>query len=162
MEFSMDRRNAAGRTISISGLLVLMTIGLYLPVLHYQFINYDDPEYVAQNRIVQSGLTCDGIIWAFNGSHSGNWHPVAWLSHMLDAQIYGQNAGGHHFTNVLFHAGNTVLLFLVLSSITSSTWKSACVAALFAFHPFRVESVAWVAERKDVLSGFFGLLAVWA
>ena len=110
MGFSNDARH----TVLISVLLALITAGLYLPVLQHEFINYDDPEYLTQNAVVQKGLTGDGIIWAFSGSHSGNWHPLTWVSHMLDAQIYGLTAGGHHLTNVLFHAANTVLLFLFL------------------------------------------------
>jgi len=130
--------------------------------IHYQFVNIDDGPYVYKNPQVSRGLTSEGIIWAFTQSHAANWHPLTWLSHMLDCQLYGLNAGGHHFTNVLLHAANAILLFLVVRQMTGSLWRSAFVAALFVIHPLRVESVAWVAERKDLLSGLFFLLSIWA
>jgi len=142
--------------------LALGTLALYWPVTHFPFINFDDPEYISENPVTQAGLTWHGFIWAFNGIHVGNWHPVSWLSHMIDCQIFGMNAGGHHLVNVLFHIANTLLLFAFLRSITGLEWRSAFVAALFAWHPFHVESVAWVAERKDVLSTFFWLLTLLA
>jgi protein O-mannosyl-transferase len=143
-------------------LLVLTTLAVFLPVVWHGFVIYDDTGYVTENAHVQSGLTWGGIVWAFTTGHTGNWHPLTWLSHMLDCQVYGLQPAGHHLTNLLFHAANTVLLFLWLRSLTGAFWRSAFVAALFALHPLRVESVAWVAERKDVLSSFFGLLSLWA
>lgn len=137
--------------------LGLITLALYLPVVGHGFLDYDDQQYVTENAHVTSGLRARNVVWAF-GFHAGNWHPLAWLSHMLDCQIYGLNPAGHHFTNALLHSVNTVLLFLLLFQITGAHWRSACVAALFGWHPLHVESVAWVAERKDVLCVFFGLL----
>jgi tetratricopeptide (TPR) repeat protein len=139
--------------------LGLVTLALYLPVIHYGFVEYDDQQYVTENPVVQAGLTWRGLIWAF-GFHAGNWHPLAWLSHMLDCQIYGAWAGGHHLTNVLLHIASTVLLFLALNRMTGFVWRSAAVAAIFAWHPLHVESVAWIAERKDVLCAFFWMLTL--
>ena len=130
--------------------------------LRHEFINYDDNAYVYQNPVVLRGLTLDGIAWSFTHIHSGNWHPLTSMSHMLDCQFYGLNAGGHHFTNVLLHSIAVLLLFHVLRRMTATFWRSAFVAAIFAIHPLRVESVAWVAERKDVLSGVFFMLTLWA
>ncbi len=140
--------------------LGLITLALYLPALSHDFIQYDDQQYVTENPRVQAGLTMAGLRWAF-GFHAANWHPLAWLSHMLDCQVYGARAGGHHLTNMLLHVGSTMLLFLVLNRMTKTLWRSAAVAALFAWHPLHVESVAWVAERKDVLCGFFWMLTLW-
>ena len=140
--------------------LALGTLALYRPVTRFPFINFDDPEYISENPVTQAGLTWHGLVWAFNGIHVGNWHPVSWLSHMIDCQIFGVNAGGHHLMNVLFHIANTLLLFAFLRSATGFEWRSAFVAALFAWHPLHVESVTWVAERKDVLSTFFWLLTI--
>lgn len=128
----------------------------------FQFINFDDNEYVFKNAQVARGLTMEGIAWAFTHVYAANWHPLTWLSHMLDAQFYGLNPGGHHLTNVVLHGATAVLLFLVLRNMTGALWRSAFVAAVFAIHPLRVESVAWVAERKDVLSGLFLVLALGA
>ena len=130
--------------------------------LRFGFVNFDDDDYVYQNVIVQKGLTFPGVIWAFTHFHASNWHPLTWLSHMLDCQLYGLNAGGHHLTNVLLHTVTVILLFLVLRRMTGFLWRSAFVAAVFAIHPLRVESVAWVAERKDVLSGLFFVLTIGA
>ena len=137
--------------------LGLATLALYLPSLRHEFVGYDDQQYVTENAHVRAGLTGAGLVWAF-GCHAGNWHPLTWLSHMLDCQLYGLNPAGHHLTSVLLHTVNTMLLFLVLRRMTGALWRSACVAALFAWHPLHVESVAWIAERKDVLSAFFFLL----
>ena len=139
--------------------LGLVTLCLYLPALHHGFVEYDDQQYVTENPRVQAGLTWTGFVWAF-GFHAGNWHPLAWVSHMLDCQIYGARAGGHHLTNVLLHVASTLLLFSVLNRMTDATWRSAAVAALFAWHPLHVESVAWVSERKDVLCAFFWMLTL--
>ena len=150
------------RSLWVCLALAAFTVALYAPALRCQFLAFDDPAYVTENRHVQAGLTLDGLAWAFRVTTAGNWHPLTLLSHMLDCQVYGLRPWGHHLTNVLFHAANGVLLFLVLMRMTGALWRSACVAALFAAHPAHVESVAWVAERKDVLSAFFFLLAVWA
>lgn len=140
--------------------LGLITLALYLPAVGHSFIEYDDQQYVTDNARVQSGLSSAGVIWAF-GFHAGNWHPLAWLSHMLDCQIYGARAGGHHLTNVLLHVASTMLLALVLQRMTGDLWRCAAVAALFAWHPLHVESVAWVAERKDLLCAFFWMLTLY-
>jgi tetratricopeptide (TPR) repeat protein len=142
--------------------LAAFTVALYAPALRCQFLILDDPVYVSENRQVLAGLTPHSIAKAFLVNTAGNWHPLTLLSHMLDCQIYGLRPWGHHLTNVLLHAANSVLLFLVLMRMTGAVWRSACVAALFAVHPAHVESVAWVSERKDVLSSFFCLLAVCA
>ncbi len=126
----------------------------------FDLVNYDDIGYVTGNDHVKSGLTLKGLIWSFQTTSLSNWHPLTWLSFMLDIEIYGLNAGGHHLTSVLFHLANTLLLFILLRRMTDTLWRSAIVAALFALHPLHVESVAWVAERKDVLSTVFGLLAL--
>src|ERR1017187_5478649 len=123
---------------------------------------YDDEDYVWGNPEVSRGLTFQGIVWAFTHVHSANWHPLTWISHMLDCQFYGLSPGGHHLTNILLHMATAILLFLVLRKMTGSLWRSAFVAAVFAIHPLRVESVAWVTERKDVLSGLFFMLTLWA
>jgi protein O-mannosyl-transferase len=143
-------------------LLALITLLAYLPVAHHNFLNYDDDDYVTNNPVVQNGLTLSGIQWAFTTGHASNWHPITWLSHMLDYELFGSNAGAQHCVNVLFHAINAVLLLLLLFRMTSALWPSAFVAALFAWHPLHVESVAWIAERKDVLSTFFEMLALLA
>ena len=142
--------------------LGLITLAVFKPSLTHDFLVYDDPAYVTENPHVQVGLTWQGVKWAFRSYAASNWHPVTWLSHMLDCQLYGLKPAGHHLTNVLLHAANTLLLFLVLSRMTGAVWRSACVAALFAWHPLHVESVAWVAERKDVLSALFFMLTLWA
>jgi tetratricopeptide (TPR) repeat protein len=142
--------------------LGLITLAVFAPALTHEFLAYDDQVYVTENPHVQAGLTWPGVEWAFRSSAASNWHPVTWLSHMLDCQLYGLRPAGHHLTNVLLHAANCLLLFLVLSRMTGAMWRSACVAALFAWHPLHVESVAWIAERKDVLSTFFFLLTLGA
>lgn len=130
--------------------------------LHYQFVNYDDDVYVYNNPVVAQGLTLHGVIWAFTNFCASNWHPLTMISHMLDCELYGMHPGGHHLTNVLLHTATAILLFLVLRRMTGFLWRSALVAAVFAIHPLRVESVAWVSERKDVLSGLFFMLTLWA
>ena len=139
-----------------------MTIATYCQLTECDFISFDDNLYVAENSYVQDGLTYKGIIWTFTTFHAGNWHPLTWLSHMLDCELYGLNPMGHHWTNLLFHVANTLLIFFIFQKMTGAIWKSAFVAALFAVHPLHVESVAWVAERKDILSTFFGLLMIIA
>ena len=143
-------------------LLALITLLVYLPAARDGFVNYDDRDYVTENSVVQKGLTWTGIKWAFTTSHASNWHPVTWLSHMADCELFGLNAGAHHLVNVLFHTANVVLLFLLLLRLTGELWPAAFVAALFAWHPLHVESVAWISERKDVLSTFFALLTLLA
>ncbi|MBW2602832.1 MAG: tetratricopeptide repeat protein [Deltaproteobacteria bacterium] len=148
--------------VMISLLLILAIIIAYGQVKSFDFVGYDDQEYVTENSHVQKGITVDGIIWTFTTFHAANWHPLTWLSHMLDCELYGLNPMGHHWTNLILHMANTILLFLVLKQMTGAVWRSAFVAALFALHPLHVESVAWVSERKDVLSTFFGLLTMGA
>jgi tetratricopeptide (TPR) repeat protein len=143
-------------------LLALVTLGVFLPVARYDFVNYDDPGYVTENFHVQEGLTWEGTRWAFTSRETANWLLLTWLSHMADCQLFGLKPAGHHLTNVLFHTANALLLFLVLKRMTGAVWRSAFVAALFAWHPLHVESVAWVSERKDVLSTLFFLLSVGA
>jgi len=142
--------------------LALGTLVLYSPVAQFSFVDFDDDEYVSENPVTQAGLTWQGLQWAFNGIHVGNWHPLSWLSHELDCQLFGLHAGAHHLVNVAFHVANTLLLFALLRGLTGAAGRSAFVAALFAWHPLHVESVAWVAERKDVLSTFFWLLTLMA
>jgi tetratricopeptide (TPR) repeat protein len=158
----MPRNRNLERPWLVCALLALAVLAVYLPVRGLGFLTFDDDYYVTGNPHVAAGLTTAGLRWAFTHIHSANWHPLTWLSHMLDCQLYGLRPAGHHLTNLLFHAANTVLLFLWLRSLTAAFWRSALVAALFALHPLHVESVAWVAERKDVLCSFFGLLSLWA
>jgi len=148
--------------ILICLILVIAILSVYWQVRNYSFVNYDDRQYVTQNHYVQAGFTIESIKWSFTAIHASNWHPLTWLSHMLDCQIYGMNPGQHHMTNVLFHILNTLLLFLVFKRMTGKLWQSGFVAALFALHPLHVESVAWVAERKDLLSTFFWMLTLWS
>ena len=142
--------------------LGLGTLLLYLPVRQYDLVALDDAQYLAENRVVQAGLTWSGVKWAFTSWYACHWHPLTWLSHMLDCQLFGADAGAHHFVNVLFHAANVVLFLIVWYRLTGLLWPAAIIAALFAWHPLRVESVAWVSERKDVLSTFFWVLTVGA
>jgi Tfp pilus assembly protein PilF len=141
-------------------LLVGMSLAVFGQLGGYDFINYDDEQYVTANHHVLGGLTGDGIRWAFTAMYASNWHPLTWLSHMLDVELYGLHPGGHHWTSVLLHVVNVVLLLWLFLRMTGDLWKSATVAALFAVHPLHVESVAWVAERKDVLSTMFWMLTM--
>ena len=143
-------------------LLVLATLALYNPAGRHPFVNYDDDRYVTDNPHIRGGLSWDTITWAFTTTAEANWHPLTWISHALDYQMFGMNPAGHHYVNVLLHAANVVLLFLLLWRGTGSTWRSLMVAALFAVHPIQVESVAWVAERKNLLSMLFFLLSLSA
>jgi Flp pilus assembly protein TadD len=149
------------RDVLVCLFLIVITIAVYWQTRNHEFVSYDDDAYVIENPQVQAGLTRQTIIWSFTTTHVANWHPLTWLSHMMDCQLYDLNPSGHHLTNVLFHLANTVLLFLLLNRSTGSSWRSGFVAALFAVHPLHVESVAWVAERKDVLCTLFWLLTMW-
>ncbi len=142
--------------------LVVLTWAVFGQALRHDFVNYDDPRYVYENTRITSGLSISSIAWAFTHIHSMNWHPLTTISHMLDCELYGLNAGWHHFTNVLLHTLAAILLFLALQQMTGAIWRSAFVAAVFAIHPLRVESVAWIAERKDVLSGVCFMLTLLA
>ena len=145
-------------------LLIFAIIIAYGQMRNFDFVGFDDQVYVTENSHVQAGITLKGVVWAFTTNQDANWFPVTWLSHMLDYELYGLNPMGHHWTNLQLHIANTLLLYFVLQLMTGALWQSAFVAALFALHPLHVESVAWVAERKDVLSTFFGmlfLLAYW-
>jgi tetratricopeptide (TPR) repeat protein len=142
--------------------LALTTIAAYWQLRHNEFIKFDDHLYIVDNPHVKDGLTWQGLVWAFTSTHAYNWHPLTWISHMLDAEFHGLAPGGHHFNNVIFHAANAILLFLVIRRLTGALWPSAFVAAVFALHPLHVESVAWASERKDVLSTFFWFLTTWA
>ncbi|MGP8200845.1 MAG: tetratricopeptide repeat protein [Limisphaerales bacterium] len=147
---------------SVCLVLAATTFAVFGQTIGFEFVNYDDGYYVYNNPMVARGLTLKGVAWAFTGVHVDNWHPLTWLSHMLDCQLYGLNPAGHHLTNVLLHTATVIVLFLVLRQMTGALWRSAFVAAVFAIHPLRVESVAWVAERKDVLSGLFFMLTLGA
>jgi Flp pilus assembly protein TadD len=148
--------------VAIGAGLALLVAVVYWQVHGFDFVNFDDPEYVSRNRWVLQGLTWDGIAWAFTGFRVSNWHPLTWLSHMLDVQLFGPTPGAHHVVSAVLHSLNTVLLFALLRGATGATWRSAVVAALFGLHPLHVESVAWVSERKDLLSTLFLLLTLQA
>jgi Flp pilus assembly protein TadD len=150
------------QSMCICLVLALTTAAVFYQVCTYDFVNYDDPLCVYKNPNIQAGITPKTIKWAFTARYAGNWHPLTWLSHTLDWQLFGPNPAGHHLTNLIFHIANTLLLFIILKQMTLAFWPSAFVAALFALHPLHVESVAWVAERKDVLSTFFWMLTMWA
>ena len=150
------------QTRLICAALALAVAAAYWPVRQCGFVGYDDYDYVVNNDAIQHGLNWRAAAWAFTTTHAGNWHPLTWFSHLVDFQLYGLNAAGHHATSLLFHAANSILLFLLLKRMTGAMRPSAMVAALFALHPMHVESVAWIAERKDVLSAFFWMLSVWA
>jgi len=157
-----SRRQDRRITITVC---IFLTVSIWLvfgQTLNHEFINFDDDRYVYQNAEVSRGLTVEGLKWFLTHSHARLWHPLTTLSHMLDCQIYGLKPGGHHFTSVVLHNVAAVLLFLVLYRMTAHLWRSAFVAAIFAIHPMRVESVAWVAERKDVISGIFLMLTLGA
>ena len=150
------------QVLGVCFFLVVITWLVFGQTVRYDFVNYDDNEYVYANPAITSGLTPQGITYAFSGRHARNWHPLTTLSHMLDCQLWGIRAGGHHLTNLVLHTIAVVLLFLVLKQMTGAIWQSTFVAALFAIHPLRVESVAWISERKDVLSAIFFMLTLGA
>src|SRR6266404_5909498 len=140
--------------------LAVVTFGIYAQVIGHRFITFDDPTYIQENPMVNRGVTLGGLAWAFTTFYAGNWHPLTWIAHMIDSQLFGVIAGGHLLVNALIHAANTLLVFWFLLRTTHARWPSALVAALFALHPLHVESVAWASERKDTLSTFFGLLSL--
>jgi Flp pilus assembly protein TadD len=150
------------KTFLIMAGIAVITLAVYWQVSGFDFINYDDNLYIYENPHIREGLTADFLIWAFTAIHGHNWLPLTWVSHTLDWQIFGLWAGGHHFTSVFIHILNSLLLFWIFRKMTGSVWRSALVAALFAIHPLHVQSVVWVAERKDVLSAFFFMLSLWA
>lgn len=148
------------RDLLVCLLLVAATVAVFWQVRHHDFIDFDDDRYVSANGYVRAGLSRESILWAFTTYYGANWHPLTWLSHMADGEVFGLDAGRHHLTSVLLHTANALLLFLVLLHMTRAVWRSALVAALFALHPLHLESVAWIAERKDVLSTFFWMLTL--
>jgi tetratricopeptide (TPR) repeat protein len=150
------------RNILICFVLVLGTVALYHPAAGFKFADSDDRDYVVENYHINSGWSLSGMAWSFQAGYASNWHPLTWMSHMLDCQLYGVNPGGHHVTNIVLHVLNAVLVFLILQRMTAAPWRSGMVAALFAWHPMHVESVAWIAERKDLLSTFLWLLTLGA
>lgn len=151
------------RDVLICLFIVMGTLAVFGQVVHFDFV-FDDFRYLIENRRVQSGFALENIIWSFTSGTtvSRYWHPLTWLTHLLDFELFGMNPGGHHPTNLFFHIANILLLFFVFRKMTGAVWRSGFVAALFALHPLHVESVAWVAERKDVLSTFFWFLTMWA
>ncbi len=153
-----QRKTLLGISIVIAAALATA----YWPVRHNAFVNFDDESYITENQHVLHGLRARSIQWAFTSSHAANWHPLTWLSHMLDCEVFGLDSSGHHLSSVVIHIVNSIILLLVLFRLTGSVWASALTAAMFALHPLRVESVAWAAERKDVLSGFFGIVTIGA
>ena len=157
-----DRLTRKQLTTAVCLVLAGVTLLVYAPVLRNGFVNYDDPDYIINNAHVKAGLTWNGVAWAFQSTEANNWHPLTWISHMADCQLFGLKPAGHHLTSLLLHTANTLLLFLLLLRLTGALWRSAFVAALFALHPLHVESVAWASERKDVLSAFFWMLTLLA
>jgi len=149
------------RVFCVYLLLFLAILAVYSQVRHFDFLNFDDPEYIGENNHVRAGLTWNGLVWAFTSYDAANWFPLTWLSHMAAYQFFGLRSGWHHLANVLFHALAALLLFAALKRMTGALWRSALVAFLFALHPLHVESVAWIAERKDVLCAFFWFLTLW-
>jgi tetratricopeptide (TPR) repeat protein len=161
--FSIPGADPAHRAHARLGALLFLVVGgLFLPAVTHDFISYDDPAYVTENARVKAGLTFDNLKWAFRSTEASNWHPLTWISHMADCQLFGLHAWGHHLTSILLHALNAVLLFAALRRMTGAVWRSLFVAALFGVHPLHVESVAWISERKDVLSTTFWMLVLWA
>src|SRR6266513_3556505 len=148
--------------IGICVILAAITWLVFGQTLRHQFVSFDDPQYVSGNADVVAGISLGGISWAFTHTVAGNWHPLSMISHMLDCQLYGLRPAGHHFTSILLHTIAVILLFVVLRQMTGALWRSAFVAALFAVHPLHVESVAWISERKDVLSAVFFMLTLGA
>ena len=162
VETARKRLSSRDRILLLGLALTLSTLVVYWQVQGHAFVTLDDYQYVVENPHVRHGLTPQGIVWAFTTGYASNWHPLTWLSHMLDCTLYGLNPKGHHLNSLLLHLANTLLLFWVLRRMTAALWRSAFVAALFALHPLHVESVAWVAERKDLLSTLFWMMTVGA
>ena len=154
--------NRTRLTILLGSLLVLATLMLYGRVAHHEFLDFDDSQYVTKNVHVRTGLNLANVVWAFTSFYAANWHPLTWLSHMVDCELLGLNPGDHHLVNVALHAANVVLLFWLMQRATGAVWRSFFVAAVFALHPLNVETVAWVAERKSLLSALFSLLTIAA
>jgi len=163
-DLEMKDKISTGRdlyiVVLICSVFVVAIVSVYWQTVNFEFISLDDPRYVTENQIVRQGMSVEGIRWAFSEVYASNWHPLTWISHMLDLELFGMKPGMHHLTNVIFHIFNTMLLFIVLKRMTGAIWKSAALAALFALHPLHVESVAWISERKDVLSTFFWMLTM--
>ena len=141
-------------------LLVLATLGVYAQLMAFGFVDHDDPLFVVNNAFVHQGFSAEGITWALTTGAQSNWHPLTWFSHMLDVELFGMNSSGHHATALALHVANTLLVFGVLRAMTGATWRSAAVAGLFSLHPLHVESVAWISARGNILSTFFGLIAL--
>lgn len=158
--FSKQNGNRFHRLCIILFLLTAI-FAVYWQTVGHEFISYDDPEYITDNPAIKQGLTLSAIVWAFTTFHASNWHPLTWLSHLLDVELFGMNPAGHHLVNIILHSANSILLFLLLNRYSRFFWRSAVVAALFALHPLHVESVAWVAERKDLLSALFWMLTLY-
>ena len=153
----------AGSAVQVRVIALALFFGtllLFARAIGHDFVNYDDPDYVTANAQVKAGLSGETLRWALTSGEASNWHPLTWGSHLLDVTLYGLNPHGHHATSVAWHAVNAALAFLAMRRLTGALWTSAFFAALFAWHPLRLESVAWVSERKDVLSGFFGFVAL--
>jgi regulator of sirC expression with transglutaminase-like and TPR domain len=159
---SMPQQVKKSLVISIYFALAVSSLLVFWQVRNFAFVNYDDDTYISENPHILNGLTAGSVRWAFTTGYANFWHPLTWLSYMLDSQLFGLNPAGFHLANLLFHIANTLLLFFVLKQMTNAIWQSAFVAALFTLHPLHVESVAWVSERKDVLSTFFWILTMWA
>ncbi len=156
----MDKRERSNHHSALltAVCLMILTLVVYWKVQDHAFLVWDDYEYVVENPHVRSGFSLENVIWAFKSMHASNWHPLTWLSHMFDCELYGLNPAGHHLNNLLLHLINTILFFALFTRMTGAIWQSGFVAAVFALHPLHVESVAWVAERKDLLSTFFFML----
>jgi hypothetical protein len=155
-------RFVPGADMGIAGIIAVLVVAVYAQTLGHAFLNWDDNQYVSENPHVMGGLGIGAVLWAFTTMHAANWHPLTWLSHMADVSLFGLNPAGHHLTNVCFHLANSLLLFVLFRKLTATRWRSGAVAVLFAVHPLHVESVAWIAERKDLLSAFFWMLTLLA
>ena len=153
-------RGTSRHAVFICLLLVIVTLPAYLQVASHQFVTFDDGLYITENIRIQNGINLENIAWSFTTTHSSNWHPLTWMSHLLDVSLFDMHSGSHHLVSLFFHLLNSLLLFFAFRQMTADMWQSAFVAALFAIHPLHVESVAWVSERKDVLSTFFGMLTL--
>ncbi|MBN2256109.1 MAG: hypothetical protein JW736_10405, partial [Deltaproteobacteria bacterium] len=158
----MDRKKNDRRMLLVGLLIVVSVFLVYQKVQTFDFVNIDDDVYAYRNEHVATGLSGENVVWAFTTTYAGFWHPMTWMSLMLDYELYGMNPGGYHITNVVIHGINAVLLFVLLHLMTGAFWRSALVALLFALHPLHVESVAWISQRKDVLSTLFWMLTMAA